>query len=225
MSCVKIEDYTKPILLKDLGIRRPKETSKYKRRFGLYRCSCGIEFEAMQEKVKSRHTKSCGCLLKKVSSTLHKTHGMSQHPLFKTWQNMINRCHNHKTKYFENYGGRGIIVCKRWYDPRNFIEDMYPTYKDGLTLDRENNDGNYERSNCKWDTPLVQSRKSRILRSTNKSGYRGVSIHKKSLKWTAQITVNYKQIHLGSFDTAKEGAKAFNDYIDENKLEHTKNIL
>ena len=73
-------------------------------------------------------------------------------------------------------------------------------YKDDLTIDRINNDGNYEPSNCRWTTKTIQSRNTKIIQSNNTSGFRGVLWNKDSKKWQASITVNYKNIHLGLFD-------------------------
>jgi hypothetical protein len=86
------------------------------------------------------------------------THGLTKHRLFVAYQDMLLRCYNPKATNYKNYGGRGIIVCERWRDSinaqglRNFIEDMNPTFVEGLTLDRRENNGNYEPSNCKWST-------------------------------------------------------------------------
>lgn len=73
----------------------------------------------------------------------------SKHPLYSRWSAMISRCRNKKLK---RYGGRGISVCERWLTFENFVEDMMPTFKPELTLDRRDNNGNYEKSNCRWIT-------------------------------------------------------------------------
>ena len=83
--------------------------------------------------------------------------------------------------------------------------------------------GNYEKENCRWANKSTQQRNTRKLISTNKSGYRGVTWHKAKKKWNAQIKVNYKRIHLGSFLTALDGAKAYDKYVIDNNLEHTIN--
>ena len=106
-------------------------------------------------------TKSCGCLNKELMKDRFKTHGYtSNHKKlseYYVWQNMINRCYRVKDKNYHRYGGRGIIVCQDWLDSfENFINDMgvKPNKKD--TLDRINNDGNYEKSNCRWVSMSVQ---------------------------------------------------------------------
>ena len=212
-----VEKDMTPILLKDLGMRFPTENSKKKRRYGLYQCQyCGKEFEAQIQSIKNGHTKSCGCQAK----TNRKTHGLRQHRLYKTWDNMKNRCYNPKNKAYKEYGGRGIQICNRWLDINNFIEDMYPSYSEGLSLDRIDVGGNYTTDNCRWATDEVQNRNTRELRITNTSGYRGVYWHKRDNIWRVQITVENKLIHLGSYKTAIEGAKAYETYVRLNKLEH-----
>ena len=114
----------------------------------LCKCDCGREKEVRLCHLRSGMTVSCGC---KVT-----THGMKYHPIYAVWTSMRQRCENSRHKFFHRYGGRGISVCHRWAKFENFRDDMFPTYKKGLTLDRTNNDGNYEPSNCKWVTPKEQ---------------------------------------------------------------------
>lgn len=136
---------------------------------------------------------------------------------------MINRCNNPKNKDYKYYGGRGITVCNRWLNIENFIEDMYQSHQEGLSLDRINVNGNYEKDNCRWATKEIQARNTRRIMITNKSGYRGVSFIKSRNKWGAKITIRTKKILLGTFKTALEAAKAYDKYIIENNLEHTLN--
>ena len=78
--------------------------------------------------------------------------------LRKVWTDIRERCENPNAVRFARYGGRGIKLCRRWQDFRNFLADMAPTYEDGLTIDRIDNDGDYEPSNCQWATAKDQSR-------------------------------------------------------------------
>ena len=94
------------ILIEDLGMLFSTETSKKKKRFGLYKCFCGNEFKTRIESVKANHTKSCGCLSTK--------HGEVRTRLYKCWQDMTSRVNNPKNRGFENYGGRGITICDEW---------------------------------------------------------------------------------------------------------------
>jgi len=83
----------------------------------------------------------------------------SKNPLYQTWYLMMYRCYNPKYYKYHRYGGRGITVCAEWHSFANFIKDMQPTYLYGHTLDRRNNDGNYEPSNCCWITREDNSKK------------------------------------------------------------------
>lgn len=204
-------------LIKDLGRIYPNEDSKQKRRFGIYKCFCGIEFKAQTHYINTNHTKSCGCSIY--------THNLSKHRLYNTWVNMIRRCESITDKAYVNYGARGISVCDRWKDVSNFIEDMYPTYREGLTIDRIDVNGNYEPNNCRWVDMKIQGRNTRILKSTNTSGYRGVFWDKSRNKWVARICIDYRKKHIGVFNDAISGAIAYNNYVIENNLEHTLNII
>ena len=210
-----------PILIKDLGRRYPTEKSKEKKRFGLYQCQyCGKEFEASVTNVTSRTTNSCGCFKKKQIIASNSSHGCAYHPLYHTWKGMKARCTNPKANYYKDYGGRGIQVCERWLDVRNFIEDMYPSYQEDLTLDRIDVSGNYELDNCRWTDANTQMRNTRDINSVNTSGYRGVSFSKRDNMYQSKIY--YAGIHkyLGSFQTALEAGKAYETYVRLNNLEH-----
>lgn len=202
------------LLLEDLGMKYPKETSKEKKRYGLYKCHCGKEFETQTRDVKSGRVKSCGC------EKIHYKHRLSRHRLYGTWNQMIKRCCNEKNDNYNNYGGKGITVCERWLNIENFINDMYPSFKEGLTLDRIDVNGNYEKSNCRWADKYIQAQNTRKIYSHNTSGYRGVHFHKRDNKWIAQVSKKT----LGSFNTSIEAAKARDKYIIDNNLEHTLNF-
>ncbi len=215
----------KPILLQDLGMKLPKETSKRKYRYGLYKCFCGKEFKAQIQYVNIGNTTSCGCYKRERMRNLNKSHNMKNHRLYGTWSSMMTRCYNNKRDSYKYYGGRGIKVCERWLNVENFINDMYPSFIEGLTLDRINVDGNYEPNNCRWVTNEVQARNTRRININNKTGYRGVSLNRnKYKKYSAYICVDNKQIFLGTSSNSIECAKAYDKYITDNNLEHTKNF-
>ena len=210
-----------PILLEDLGMRFTSDTQKYKARFGLYQCQyCGKEFETGTARIKSGHTQSCGCFKKQMILESNSSHNCAYHPLYNTWKQMKARCYNPKANGYARYGGRGITICERWLDVRNFIEDVYPSFSKGLTLDRIDVNGNYEPDNFRWVNRSIQAQNTRESTSTNTSGYRGVSWEKRRNTWTAQITANNKRVYLGSFKTALEAAKAYERYVRLNNLEH-----
>jgi hypothetical protein len=214
-----LENQKELILLQDLGMLLPTMTSKRKRHYGLYKCYCGKEFKALTSNITSNKTISCGCKFKEVMVK----HNLSSHILYTTWRNMMNRCFNNKHKAYVNYGGRGITICDEWLNVENFINDMYPSYKSGLSIDRENNDLGYSKDNCRWTTKEVQTQNTRLIHKHNTSGYRGVSYRKNKNDYRSSITVNKKMIHLGLFKDSLEAAKAYDKYVIDNGLNNTIN--
>src|SRR3990167_5792424 len=125
------------------------DTNKKYRKIWLFKCDCGKEKKLPMTSVKCGAIKSCGCLRIK--------HGMYKTKIYTTWAQMKSRCDNTKSPHFKRYGGRGIKVCKHWMKFENFYKDMFPTWKEGLSIDRINNDGNYSKKNCRWATAKIQS--------------------------------------------------------------------
>lgn len=123
-------------------------------------CDCGTQ-RIVQGQSLGVRSFSCGCLRKEIVKTVNTTHGFSKTKISFVWRQMLQRCNNPKAKVYPYYGGRGIKVCKRWNKFENFLEDMLPTYREGLSLDRRNNDGNYSPSNCRWATKQDQARNRR----------------------------------------------------------------
>lgn len=153
-----------------------------------------------------------------------KSHGMSTNPLYKKLNGMITRCYNPNSKDYSRYGGRGITICDEWLnDFMSFYKWCNENgYKKELSIDRIDNDGNYEPNNCRFTNKNIQQRNSTKICKRNKTGYRGVRIDRGRIR--SQIVVNSKTIHLGYSKTLEDGAMLYDKYIDDNNLEHTKNF-
>lgn len=139
-------------------------------------CSCGKSINVHKTNLRSGHTKSCGCLKKDHSFGVC-ADGLRKHFLYQTWKTMIYRCTKPNRKEYKNYGGRGISVCKRWMIFEYFLIDLLPTYISGMELDRINNDGNYEPSNCNW-----------VERKENKLKTRRIKLNRDSVKSILEST-------------------------------------
>ena len=133
-------------------------------------CNCGTKnISILSDSLRNGKSISCGCYQKevaaknaKITGTNQKKHGISGTPEYNSWNNMIQRCYNKNDIGYLNYGGRGITVCDKWLNSiENFIEDMGPRPSDDHSLDRINNNGNYELSNCRWATITEQNRNKR----------------------------------------------------------------
>jgi hypothetical protein len=212
---VKLEESIKPVLLQDLGMQHATEKSIQKSRFGLYKCAyCGEEFKARVYDVKIGITKSCGCLV-------GEKHKLSNHKLYGTWRQMVQRCYNIKAKSYANYGGRGITVCMEWQDIKNFIEWAEETHPniEGMSLDRIDNDKGYSPENCRWVDKITQAT-NQSMKKNNTSGFTGVSWYNKDKRWVVGIMVNNVKISLGSYINIQEAVTARDNYITQNNLPH-----
>jgi len=192
-----------------------KQQSNGKRKpLWLCQCDCGRRTVAQSGNL-GRSTNSCGCIKSEEMRSKLTKHGNLNHPIYGSWQAMKQRCYNPKMKAYHNYGGRGITVCDRWLDSfENFLEDMGERPA-GMTLDRINNDGNYEPSNCKWSVRAEQSYNQRKS-SLNKSGKTGVQWESRRKKWKATISFNGVKITLGYFTELQQAI----DIRKENELKY-----
>lgn len=148
--------------------------------FWTCRCDCGNETRVPGVRLRGpRPTRSCGCLVRDTLATFRvvggpgrpPTHGLSQTLEYHSWINMIYRCTRPDHPQWANYGGRGITVCDRWLDPEqgmnNFYADMGPRPSPDLSIDRIDNDGNYEPGNCRWADDKTQRANQRRCAKTD----------------------------------------------------------
>lgn len=146
--------------------------------------------------------------------------------IYNHWYGMHKRCYDVNKDNYKNFGNKGIAVDDIWNreNPNgfeNFLQwSKQNGYKTGLHIDRIDKRKNYSPNNCRWATSsMCNTRLSK--KSNNKSGYTGIIWDKVKNKWRANISVNYKDIHIGYFENKKDALDARNNYIIKNNLNHT----
>lgn len=140
------------------------EGSKNNQIHWLCRCDCGGETIASTAHLRSGHTQSCGCLKREITGNLRRTHGRHKEPIYGVWAQMRQRCSSPTSKDYKYYGARGISVCPEWDSFEAFFEyvSKLPHFGEpGRSLDRTENNGNYEPGNVRWATMYEQAQNRR----------------------------------------------------------------
>lgn len=171
-------------------------------------CDCGNVSSVSSSDLKSLHIQSCGCLRIERTREASITHGMRHTVEYHIWCCMKARCHNKHDSGYHNYGGRGITVCGRWKDSFvNFYNDMGPKPK-GMSLDRINNDGNYEPGNCRWATIREQANNTRVNRFVTVG-----EVTKTVAEWARLLGINYHTLYSRLYVSGWDASKVFSQEV------------
>ena len=184
--------FGRQVVIKRAGI------NKFRNILWLCHCDCGKEHIVPSEKLIQGKSKSCGCLAHDIHVKQFETHGITtggKPRTFIIWNGMKARCLNPKSTTYPAYGGRGILVCKEWLTFENFHNwAMANGYADNLTIDRIDNNGNYEPDNCRWLDAITNRKMQRSAKYITICG-----ITKNISDWCKELniskTIAYKYLH------------------------------
>lgn len=154
-------------------------------------CDCGKKKTVLGTNLRNGTIRSCGCLSRDVVVETHTKHGKSNTRLYRIWRGMIDRCEKTNSISYENYGGRGITICKEWRDDVGIFSKwaMENGYEEGLSLDRIDNDEGYFPKNCRWSSSKEQANNRRTNYNIVLNG------EKKTLsEWCEELQLNYKTV-------------------------------
>ncbi|HZK38338.1 MAG TPA: hypothetical protein VFC98_05545 [Clostridia bacterium] len=148
----KLKDITGIRFGKLIVLERSQSNSKSGNAMWVCRCDCGNITVVIGSKLRTGHTKSCGCL-----RTNNIAQGHSKERIYRIWKGMHQRCYNQKDDKYRWYGAKGILICPEWHKFIPFRKwALNNGYEKGLTIDRKNPNGNYEPANCRWQTQKQQ---------------------------------------------------------------------
>lgn len=152
-------------------------------------CSCGNSTSVSAGHLTGGRIRSCGCLKTEAQIARSTKHGMYNSATYHSWANMIQRCTNSNHKDFKDYGARGIEVCEKWKKFEGFLDDMGER-PDGTTIDRKENNGNYDVRNCRWANLETQSKNKRTTRRIEFSG-----VTKTLSEWADSLGISSSALH------------------------------
>jgi hypothetical protein len=169
--------------------------NKTKRHHWICTCSCGVTKSFMACSLTGGYAKSCGCLKKEETLKRLITHGEGGKATitkeYITWVSIKARCTRKTDKTYRWYGARGIVMCERWINSyETFLADMGRAPSQKHSIERNNNNGNYEPSNCRWATQKEQANNRRGNRIIEYNG-----IRKNLTQWCESLGLEYKKIH------------------------------
>lgn len=148
-----------------LGVDHKKPCKNGTRIYWRCRCDCENEVVVLGGSLTSGHTQSCGCLAHEIIIKRNQTHGLRNNKIYNTWSSIKERCFNPNCRNYKDYGGRGITMFSGWIEDfqafYDYVSKLEHFGEDGYTLDRINNDGNYEPNNIRWADQKTQCRNTR----------------------------------------------------------------
>lgn len=191
----------------------PKPEREDYRRQWLCRCECGNLVQVNGSKLRSGHTRSCGCLEKEVIGNVNRKYMYSDLRLYRIWRAIQQRCSDRKGREYHNYGGRGILVCAEWADNNSGFERFYEWamangYQSDLTIDRTDVNLGYSPENCRW---ITNKRQQNNKRTNVYLSYNGETHTMK--EWSDILGVTYSKIRYHIREKNRSITEFINNYV------------